>query len=617
MNIYWLKLLALLATCFLPSVRAEYKRNCFNETCARWLMKDMNAVYWESATAYRQFADDVLSPEILMREKLRPFYPMMQLFDWKNFQDPLLRRQFEVLLRGDKYPAMNYEFKRATNTLKSMAKQKFVCNREKMNAFSGRRCSDMAFVHHIKSIITNSDDLEEIKWYWAEWRNRMPSQVKDALHYYISYYQNMSTPEMPASAIWYDQYEDSNFIQELEELMDAIQPFYREMHAHLQHALRVRYGDDIIPKSGLIPHHLMEQAMYQSWKKQSVLRNPFPQRKLPNVQQEMDELEWFPFDLVNISSRFFGSMGFENLTEDFIRDHFIEMEPSEGGPDCKSRIFTYGEIELNYCPKVYYKKLLQTHGDVTHIQYAILKNNYSVGLNQEAAPGFGNAMGEAVILSVSTPKHLQQQLGLLTNIDYDDVLNLNRLYRMAVHTILTIPMYFVHEKLWIDMIDNKISPEQYNCHYWNLMAKYMGVGPSTQTKEGAYDMPYKFYEGIVEQSRSTRKLFGEFLGYQIYRAICLEIGEFQRGNAYKVLNNCDFANNKEAGNMLKQMMSVGSTKSWRKTIKPLTVRKIERISATAFLEYFEPLNTWVTEDNVEKNLHVGWKYDDKCQQRSA
>lgn len=36
------------------------------------------------------------------------------------------------------------------------------------------------------------------------------------------------------------------------------------------------------------------------------------------------------------------------------------------------------------------------------------------------------------------------------------------------------------------------------------MAKYMGVGPTTQTKDGAYDMPYKFYEGIVEQSRSTR-----------------------------------------------------------------------------------------------------------------
>lgn len=54
------------------------------------------------------------------------------------------------------------------------------------------------------------------------------------------------------------------------------------------------------------------------------------------------------------------------------------------------------------------------------------------------------------------------------------------------------------------MIDNKVAPENYNCHYWDLMAKYMGVGPSAKTKDGAYDMPYKFYEGIVEQSSSTR-----------------------------------------------------------------------------------------------------------------
>uniref|UniRef100_A0A1I8PMP1 Angiotensin-converting enzyme n=2 Tax=Stomoxys calcitrans TaxID=35570 RepID=A0A1I8PMP1_STOCA len=441
---------------------AQLKTNCFTEQCGAELMGQVNDVYWESATAYRQFSDDVLSPEILMREKLRPFYETLKKFDWKSFQDPLLKRQFEVVLRGDIYPPLNYEFKKATNTLKSMAKQKFVCNRKKPHRLQSGQCTDFAFIHQIKSKIANSDDLEEIKWYWAEWRSRMPAQIKDALHYYIHYYQNMSTPEMSASAIWYDQYEDPNFLDELEELMDAIQPFYKEMHAHLKHALRQRYGDEVIPSTGLIPHHLMEQAMYQSWKKQSVLRNPFPQRKLPNVQHELDDLEWFPFDLVNISCSFFGSMGFNNLTEDFMRDNFIEMEPAEGGPDCKSRIFTYAEIELNYCPKVYYKKLLQTHGDITHIQYAILKNNLSVGLNQEAAPGFGNAMGEAVILSASTPKHLQERLGLLTTYDYDDILNLNRLYRMAVHTVLSIPTYFVHEKLWIDMIDNKVAPENYN-----------------------------------------------------------------------------------------------------------------------------------------------------------
>ncbi|XP_030381613.1 angiotensin-converting enzyme-like [Scaptodrosophila lebanonensis] len=577
-----------------------------DELAALQQLELINVAYWQSVEAYRKFSDDTLSAEILLRQKLQPYYEALQKYDWQNFKDPLLRRQFEVILRGAVHPPIGYDFKRATRTLKSMSRQKWACPRN-----GGGKCN-LAFVHNIKTIFTNSDDLDEIKYYWQEWRNKLPDSVKEALHYYIGYYQNLSTPTRNASSVWYAEYEDANFMAELESLMDSIQPFYRELHAHMRHVLRVKYGDSVIPPTGLIPHHLLEQVTYQAWKKDSVLRNPFPQRKLPNLQAELDDVGLLPFDLVNISARFFSSIGFENLTDAFLDEHFKAMEPGSGGPDCKSRIFDFGTIEMHYCPKVYYKKLLQTHGDMARVQYALAKNNLAVGLNQEASPGFGNAIGEAVILSASTPKHLQQRLRLLQDYEYDDLLNLNRLYRMAVHTLLTIPVYFVHEKLWVDMIDGRVTPSEYNCHYWNLMQKYMGVEAPAQTNTAAYDMPYKFYEGIVDEYRSTRKIFGEFLGYQIYRAVCLITREFERGNAYKTLDNCDFANNRHAGKLLKEIMVSGSIKPWRDVIKPLTTVQLTRISATSFLEYFDTLNQWLTEDNLSKQLRVGWMESDKC-----
>lgn len=58
-------------------------------------------------------------------------------------------------------------------------------------------------------------------------------------------------------------------------------------------------------------------------------------------------------------------------------------------------------------------------------------------------------------------------------------------------------------------------------------------------------------------------------------------------------------------------MEAGSTKSWRELIKPLTVQKLEKLSATPFLEFFEPLHTWIADDNLEKNLHVGWTSPDR------
>lgn len=280
-----------------------------NETFAQQLLEEINDMYWKTATEYRKFSDDTFSPEILMREKLRPYYQTMEKFDWKNFKTPLIRRQFEIILRGAKYPALNYDFKKATYGLKTMSKRRYVCDKNRPN-----KC-EMAFIHHIKSILTNSDNLEEIIWYWTEWRNHMPQDIKNAFHYYIEYYQNISTPEKSASAIWYDQYEDPNFINELEEVMETLRPFYRELHAHLRHVLRIRYGENVIPQNGLIPHHLMEQVMYQAWKKDSVLRNPFPQRKLPNLQHEIDGVGYFAYDLVNMSANYFGVLGFNNLTE--------------------------------------------------------------------------------------------------------------------------------------------------------------------------------------------------------------------------------------------------------------------------------------------------------------
>lgn len=61
------------------------------------------------------------------------------------------------------------------------------------------------------------------------------------------------------------------------------------------------------------------------------------------------------------------------------------------------------------------------------------------------------------------------------------------------------------------------------------------------------------------------------------------------------------------------MMSKGATQSWRETIKPLTAGNINFIGATAFIEYYEPMNLWQEEDNREKNLFVGWEeYPRKC-----
>lgn len=106
----------------------------------------------------------------------------------------------------------------------------------------------------------------------------------------------------------------------------------------------------------------------------------------------------------------------------------VKPESEEQG-DCKSDIFDITpHVYLKYCKKVDFRKFLQAHGFIGSIHYALQKKNlpyyYFPSYNLEFP------VGEAVILSASTHKHLKN-IGLLPNFKYKDDVMLNRLFRMV------------------------------------------------------------------------------------------------------------------------------------------------------------------------------------------
>ncbi|XP_075167914.1 angiotensin-converting enzyme-like [Haematobia irritans] len=282
------------------SVRTE----CLTEACAEKLIASIDAQYRANSNYEYDHPDDVISVDIKLRDKLLAYKTSLDKFDWENFQNPLLKRQFEILSRDWKYPETTEEFRQDTELLKTVGKRKFTCS-----LFCHNYCKFVSYDREIKSILTNGDKPEYIKWYWREWRNRVPANVRIALKNYISYYQNLATPTKSPSAVWYENYDDPNMLEELENYMTAIRPLYQQMHGHLRQALREKFGNDIIPASGLIPHHLFEEALYQAWKKDSLLVNPYPEKKLPNLQQELNK-NWGPSDLITNASHFFNMLGF-------------------------------------------------------------------------------------------------------------------------------------------------------------------------------------------------------------------------------------------------------------------------------------------------------------------
>src|SRR6266542_6847025 len=61
------------------------------------------------------------------------------------------------------------------------------------------------------------------------------------------------------------------------------------------------------------------------------------------------------------------------------------------------------------------------------------------------------------------------------------------------------------------------------------------------------------------------------------------------------LNRCSIYGDKQVGEKLKKMLEMGQSRPWPEALKALTGE--EKMDATAILDYFAPLKTWMDEQN--------------------
>ena len=92
-------------------------------------------------------------------------------------------------------------------------------------------------------------------------------------------------------------------------------------------------------------------------------------------------------------------------------------------------------------------------------------------------------------------------------------------------------------------------------------------------------------------------------------------GKYEPGNPKKPLHQCNFYGSVEAGNKMKEMLSLGSSRPWREAMQKMTGQR--KMSTKAIREYFAPLESWLKEENRKTGVTVGWgetDVDSMCQQ---
>jgi len=454
----------------------------------------------------------------------------------------------------------------------------------------------IAFYPDIQEVFKNSSDEKELLYYWEAWRERNAGYAKNLFFNMLDDFSAAADKlDISTTQFWFKQY-SSDFLEQMGKVITDLKPFYSMLHGYIREKLNGRYSD--VRYSDPIPDHLYHQVLLQVWTNNSILEEDLPFSELPPSDKFISEHKYNALNLLEEADKFYQSLGFDALDEDFWKNR---VQPAtEGAPgDCHATIYDWTPtVYVKYCEKVDFKKFMQAHGYMGRVHYAHEKRNVpSYYFNSYLLE---YPVGEAVILSASSPKHMKN-IGLSGDFDFTEKVRINRLMRMATHTLFNLHMYFVRVKVVTDYLSGDVKKEDITKHYWTLMIKYAGVEPPKDRSDADFDFPYEFYTDL-EQNHQLKKFVSEVLGYQFYESLC--------GKHNDDLSNCDFYGDKEVGAQLLKMFQLGGTKSWQSTIKVL-LPDSPKLSASGILNYYKPLEKWLEVKNEELTAVVRFGTTDK------
>jgi peptidyl-dipeptidase A len=392
-------------------------------------------------------------------------------------------------------------------------------------------------------------------------------------------------------AMWRSNYDmpADDFAKELDRLWGQIKPLYDDLHCYVRSELGKTYGEDKVPQDQPIPAHLLGNMWAQSWG--NIYDLVAPENADPgfDVTKQLASHDYDEIKMVKGAENFFTSLGFEALPATFWQRSLF-TKPADRDVVCHASAWDLDakdDIRIKMCIQKTGEDFSVIHHELGHNFYQRAYQNQPVYYQNSANDGFHEAIGDTIALSV-TPKYLKQ-IGLIDTIP-DESKDIGLLMKMALDKVAFIPFGLMVDQWRWKVYSGEVTPENYNSAWWELRAKYQGVTAPIDRNIDAFDPGAKYHvPGGVPYSRYFLAHIQQF---EFHRALC-EIS----GNTDPI-HRCSIYNNKDAGDALNTVLEMGSSQPWQAAYKVLTGN--EQMDATAILDYFSPLHTWLKDKNQGK-----------------
>ena len=397
--------------------------------------------------------------------------------------------------------------------------------------------------------------------------------------------------------LWRSAYDmpPADFEKETDRLWTQLKPLYDDLHCYVRAKLAKKYGAEHVPATGPIPAHLLGNMWAQEWTNVYPLVEPYQGQASLDVTKKLAEQKYDPIKLVKLGENFFTSLGMDPLPATFWeRSQFTKPRDREVVCHASAWDVTFSnDLRIKMCIKVDEEDLITVHHELGHDFYFQSYFTKPILFQQGANDGFHEAIGDALTLSI-TPEYLKS-LKLLDALPKDEKGLINVQLKDALEKIAFLPFGRMIDQWRWDVFTGKTKPSEYNKHWWELRLKYQGIAPAGPARgEDFFDPGAKYH--IPANVPYMRYFLARILQFQFHKAMCKAAGHTGP------LHTCSIYGNKAAGAKLKAMLAMGASKPWPDALEAITGDR--QMDATPILEYFQPLQTWLKEQN--KGQQCGW-----------
>ncbi|XP_066581953.1 angiotensin-converting enzyme [Prorops nasuta] len=573
---------------------------CSANVAAQW-------TYETDVTEYTQL--QALEAQRLYADFQNQAWQLISQIDRRNVRDPIVRRRLRYLAAVGPSalpPDQLDRYNRLINDMLAVYNGATIC------VYNDPFHCGLRLYPDISQIMAKSRNWDELQYVWTEWRRRSGAPIRDLYQQLITLNNEAARLNnfTDAAEYWMFPYESPNFQQEIEEVWEIIRPLYEELHAYVRRKLRDLYGPEKISSHAPLPSHILGNIWGQSWSNLIDVTIPYPGKNYLDVTLEMQAQGYTPIDMFKIGEEFYLSLNLSAMPPEFWAGSII-VDPGNRQLICQPSAWDFCnrlDYRIKMCTKVTMKDLITVHHEMAHIQYFLRYSGLPREFRDGANPGFHEAVGEAIALSVSTPRHLQT-LGLANKYIDEPEADINYLFTMAMEKLVLLPFSIAMDRWRWDLFRGYVNREEYNCHWHRLKEQYTGTKPPVLRSEDDFDPGAKYH--IPANIPYIRNFVAGVLQFQLYRSLCQAARQRYIDDPRRPLHKCDFYRSPEAGKVLGTLMEKGSSMPWQDTLQEATGES--RLDGSALREYFRPLEDWLRTENLRTGEIVGWSYDgDYC-----